>query len=64
MMQFNLPDKYKKNMKTFLPKIDVVRIFWNFDIVFLGSTVVSAVLLWVNLKVRDWKYANYIQKED
>lgn len=52
-------------MKNFLPEIDYLRIYWNFDVVFLISSVISFLMLWVNLKTRHFKYSSYADdKED
>lgn len=64
MLQNNLPAKYKENMKNYLPQIDYESIYWNFDVVFLFSTIASFLILVVNLKTRHFKYTSYASDKD
>lgn len=64
MLQNNLPNKYKENMKNYLPQIDYYRIYYNFDVVFLVSTIASFLVLLVNLKTRHFKYSSYASDKD
>ena len=63
-MQNNLPEKYKETTKEMLTDVDYFRIYWNFDLVFLFSTVTSFCVLWFNLKTRHHKYTSYAHKND
>lgn len=44
--------------------IDYFRIYWNFDLVFLFSTIISFCVLWFNLKTRHFKYTSYAHKDE
>jgi putative effector of murein hydrolase len=63
-MQYSLPEKYRKNTKTILMEVDYIRIYLNFDTVFLLSTLISFAILWFNLKTRHHKYSSYANKDD
>ena len=62
MMQFNLPEKFKGNLNKVTQGIDVLAVYWNFDFVFMLSTITSLLMLTINLKSRHLKYESLVDK--
>lgn len=58
----NLPEKNRRNLVGYLDSIDYKGTLWVFDVVFVGSSIVFFIILWLNLKGKNLKYAMYAKK--
>ena len=62
LMQYSLPHVYTVNIKWLTTKIQYHSIYFIFDIVFLVSSCVWGLVLYVNIRNRHRKYYSYAQK--